>query len=284
VHLDQALTFSEEASHPKFGGVTRVDATARALVWSSMAVWLIGLADQADARLTRALNRAAAIGHPFTHAFACSIAGWCCHHRRDALGVQRSAEKALALSTEYSLGQWVPIAHVLLGWVKADQGRVDEGLADLLQGIEMFKRTGAAVNLPQFLSMLAEAYAKDGQFEAGLAAVDEGLALAEANSDLYWKPELLRLRGALTLEISQSEEVADACFREAIEVAQQQQSRLLELRSTVSLSRLWQRQGRRAEAHESLARVYDRFTEGFDTSDLREARALLAVLAEGRPA
>jgi len=282
-HLDEALELDVFDDPDKFGGVTRVDSKVRALVWSSMALLLIGKPDQAQQRLAKGLDRAAAIGHPFTHAFACSIAGWCFHHRRQPLDVQRIAEKALALSTEYSLGQWVPISNILLGWVMADQGQIAEGIGRIQKGVDAFKRTGAHVNLPQFFSMLAEAHVKDENFAAALAAVDEGLALADRNDDIYWRPELLRLRGAIHLRANtpNCESEAELAFQTAIATARTEQARILELRATASLSRLWQWQGKHEEALSALSQAYAGFTEGFDSNDLRDARALLDVL-EGR--
>ncbi len=282
-HLDQALELDVLDERDKFGGVTRVDSRVRALVWSSMALWLIGKPDQAQTRLAQGLERAGAIGHPFTHAFACSIAGWCFHHRRQPLDVQRIAEKALALSTEYSLGQWVPISNILLGWVMADQGQITDGIARIRKGVDAFKRTGAFVNLPQFFTMLAEAHVKDEDFGAALGAVAEGMEFADRNEDVYWKPELLRLRGAIHLraETPGCEEEGERAFQAAIDTARAEEARVLELRSTASLSRLWQWQGRHAEALAALSAIYATFTEGFDTNDLRDARALLDLLKGG---
>jgi predicted ATPase len=281
VHLDKALELDLRDNRMKPGGVMATDNRVRVLAWSSMALWLMGYADQADQRLKQMLERADAVGHPFTHAFACSIAGWCYHHRREPLKLQLIAEKAKAVSTEYSFGGWLPVSQILLGWAMADQGQVSEGIGLMRKAIEMFKRTGAGINLPHFFSMLAEAYVKDEDYRNGLATVEEGLAFADRNDDVYWKPELLRLRGALQLRLNPtgSHAEAEACFRDAIAVAEAQQARVLALRATESLSRLWLVQGKRDEAHAALSTAYGGFSEGFESNDLREARALLEVLA-----
>lgn len=281
VHLDKALALDLTDVGVKLGGVMATDNRVRALAWSSIALWLMGYADQAQARLTAMLERANAVGHPFTQAFACSIAGWCYHHRREPLALQRTAEKAQAVSTEYSFGGWLPVSQILLGWVMADQGQVNEGIGRMRKSIEQFKRTGAGINLPHFFSMLAEAHVKDEDFESGLAAIEEGIVFADRNDDVYWRPELLRLRGAVKLRLNApgAEAEAEVAFREAIAAARQAEARVLELRATASLSRLWQLQGKREEAHAALSAAYGWFAEGFDGNDLREARSLLEVLA-----
>jgi serine/threonine protein kinase/predicted ATPase len=282
VHLDKALALDRTDATVKPGGVMSTDNRVRALAWSSMALWLMGYADQAEQRVNEMLARATAIGHPFTNAFACSIAGWCYHHRREPLALQRIAEKAQAVSTEYSFGGWFPVSQILLGWAMADQGQVSEGIGRIRKSIDMFKRTGAGINLPHFFSMLAEAHVKDEDFRSALAVVEEGLAFADRNDDVYWKPELLRLRGALRLRIGGpgAESDAEAAFHEAIAAARQAESRVLELRATESLSRLWQLQGKRDEALAALAATYGSFTEGFESNDLREARAVLDMLSK----
>jgi predicted ATPase/predicted Ser/Thr protein kinase len=280
-HLDKALAIGPANDRVKLGGVMATDNRVRALAWSSIALWLMGFADQANTRLTQMIERADAIGHPFTHAFACSIAGWCYHHRREPLALQRIAEKAQAISIEYSFGGWLPVSQILLGWVMADQGQVGEGIGQMRKSIEQFKRTGAGINLPHFFSMLAEAHVKDENFGDALAAVEEGLSFADRNDDVYWRPELLRLRGAIRLRLNapNAEADAEAAFHEAIAAARQEEARVLELRATSSLSRLWQLQEKREAAHAALAAAYGWFTEGFESNDLRDARALLDVLA-----
>jgi predicted ATPase len=134
--------------------------------------------------------------------------------------------------------------------------------------------------LPYFLARLAEAYHLQGQVEEGLAVLAEALAVVDKNDERWWEAELHRLKGELLQQqavpdVSQ----AEICFQQALAVARYQQAKSLELRAAMSLSRLWQRQGKRTEAHQFLAGIYGWFTEGFDTADLQEARALLAELA-----
>jgi predicted ATPase len=133
---------------------------------------------------------------------------------------------------------------------------------------------------PLYLALLAEAYGKVGQAEAGLTTVAEALAILDKSDERMWEAELHRLKGELLLQqMASHAPQAEACFRQALAVARRQQAKSWELRAAMSLSRLWQRQGKRGEARELLAPIYDWFTEGFDTADLQEAKALLDALA-----
>jgi predicted ATPase len=138
---------------------------------------------------------------------------------------------------------------------------------------------------PHFLALLAEAYGKARQAEEGLTVLAEALAAVNKTGERYYEAELHRLKGELTLQAkdqslrSQVEEEAEACFHKAIEIARQQQAKSLELRAVMSLSRLWQQQGKKQEAHQMLADIYGWFTEGFDTKDLEDAKTLLQELA-----
>jgi predicted ATPase len=155
------------------------------------------------------------------------------------------------------------------------------------QGLAALQATGAEVFWPCWLALLAEAYGKGRQAEKGLTVMTEALAAANKNQERNYEAELYRLKGTLTLQSqvqspkSQVEKEAEACFLKALEIARKQHAKSLELRATVSLARLWQQQGKKDEARQLLAEIYGWFTEGFDTKDLQEAKALLAELGEG---
>ena len=131
------------------------------------------------------------------------------------------------------------------------------------------------------LALLAEAYGQAGQPEAGLTCLAEAVTRVEATEERWWEAEVYRLQGVLLLQRSPSDVYqAEACFQQALAAARRQEAKALELRAAMSLSRLWQQQGQRAEAHAYLAPIYGWFTEGFDTADLQEAQALLEALRE----
>jgi predicted ATPase len=190
------------------------------------------------------------------------------------------AERLITLSREQDFALWVAGGMLLHGWALTAQGRWEEGLAQMRQGLNDWRATGAEIWRPYFLTLLAEAYATAGQIDAGLSAVDEALLVAHTTGEHWWDAESHRLKGeGLQQQAVPDEQQAEACFQQALDIARQQQARSLELRAAMSLSRLWQRQGKRTAARQLLAEVYDWFTEGFDTADLQDARAVLEVWA-----
>ena len=166
------------------------------------------------------------------------------------------------------------------GWALTAQGEGAEGIAQMRQGLVAYRATGAELHRPYFLSLLAEAYGKVGQPEEGLTVLVEALATVDNTGERNWEAELHRRKGELLL-MQQGQKVGEAeeCFRKALDTARRQQAKSLELRAAMSLSRLWQQQGKQEEARQMLAEIYGWFTEGFDTADLQEAKALLEELA-----
>ena len=213
------------------------------------------------------------------------MTAWLHQWRREGHAAQARAEAAVTLSVEQGFPFWVAWGTILRGGALAEQGQREAGIAQLRQGIAASRATGAEQAQPWFLALLAEAYGEGGQAEEGLSVVAEALAMVDKNGERYWEAELYRLKGTLTLQSqvqgpkSQAQE-AEECFHKAIEIARQQQARSLELRASTSLARLWQHQGKPAEAHQLLSEIYHWFTEGFDTKDLQEAKALLEVLSQ----
>src|SRR5262247_3446303 len=159
------------------------------------------------------------------------------------------------------------------------QGDAATGVVQIAQGWEAAQRFGQQLYRPYQLALLAEAYGQAGQPEAGLSCLAEAVTRVEATEERWWEAEVSRLQGELLLRLPRPDlPQATACFHQALDVARRQQARMLELRAALSLSRLWQQQGQRAEARELLTPVYDWFTEGFDTADLQDAKAVVEEL------
>ncbi len=177
------------------------------------------------------------------------------------------------------------IATCLQGWAVAAQGQREAGLAQLRQGLVVHRASGQEIQRPWLLGILAEVCAHAGQREEGLQLVTEALERAQQSGEHEWEAELYRLQGELLVQaaggVQQAAVTAEACFQQALAVARRQQAKAFELRAAMSLARLWQHQGKRAEAYALLAPIYHWFTEGFDTADLQEAQALLEALTEG---
>ena len=218
--------------------------------------------------------------NPYSLAYALSWAAVFHQFCREGRAAQERAEAAISLATEQGFPLWRASGSLLRGWALAHQGQARKGIEQIRQGLMAFRATGSELLRPYFLALLAEAYGTMGQPAAGLTVLAEALTLADKTGERWYEPELHRLKGALLLQQSADHHAeAQACFQHALEVARAQQARSLELRAATSLARLWQQQGKRDEAYQLLAAVYNWFTEGFDTADLQEARALLDELA-----
>ena len=249
-------------------------------VYAALTLWLLGYPEQALAHVHDALALAHELSHPFSLGFARLFAAFVYQWRRDMPAVQEQAEAAVALATEQGFPLLAAGGTSVRGWALAMQGQGEEGMAQIRQGIVAYRATGAALFVPYFCTVLAEVSAHLGHTEDGLQALAEAHTLVEQHEERYWEAEVYRLRGVLLLrQTGTSQAEAETWLQRALDVARRQQAKSLELRAAMSLARLWQRQGKRGEARELLAPIYDWFTEGFDTADLQEAKALLDELS-----
>jgi len=211
------------------------------------------------------------------------MAAYVFQFRRDGLAVYEQAEAAVSVSIEQGFPAWAATGTSLRGWALAMQGQGEEGLAQVRQGIAAWRAAGGGVLVPYYCTLLAEVSAHLGHLEVGLQALAEAHTLVEQHDERYWEAEIHRLQGILLLRQPGTPPAeAEACFQRALDVARHQEAKSLELRAATSLARLWQQQGKGQEAHDLLAPVYGWFTEGFDTADLREAKALVDTLSENQ--
>jgi class 3 adenylate cyclase/predicted ATPase len=242
-------------------------------------LWLLGYPEQAVARLHDALALAHELSHPYSLASAQQGAALISQLRRDVLTVHAHAEAAVALATEHGFPLWAAMGTSLRGWALAMQGQGEEGLTQIRQGIAAWRATGAAATIPYLCTLLAEVSHHRGYLEDGLQALDEAHALVEQYEERWWEAEIYHLRGVLLLrQPGPPQAEAETWLQRALDVAYRQEAKSLELRAAMSLSRLWQQQGKREDARKLLAPIYSWFTEGFDTADLQEAKALLEAL------
>jgi predicted ATPase len=276
-HLDQVLAVS--AAPLDRSPTSHFDRVARVVAYGPMAyvLWLLGYSDQALARSHAMLTDAQELRHAFRLARARYTMATLHKLQGKADATQEWAEAALAIMTEQGFGQNLSSATFTRGWALAAQGRHEEGIAQMHQGLAARRAIGAGVTLAEYSARLGEAYGRIGQVEEGLRLLDEALALVDKDS--WYEAELHRIKGELLLRQAVPDAPqAEACFQQALAVARRQQAKSWELRAGMSLARLWQQQGKRAEARRLLAEIYGWFTEGFDTADLQEAKALLEEL------
>jgi predicted ATPase len=251
--------------------------------YTAWTLWYLGYPDQGLMQSQEALALARQLGHPFSLDIALSMATTFHQLRREVRCTQESAEATISLATEQEFPLWMAMGFILRGWALAHQEQVKEGIGQIQQGLMAWRAAGSENLRPYYLALLAEAHGTMRQPEAGLAVLAEALTLTDTTGARFYKPELYRLKGELLLQQSVDNQAeAEHCFQHALDVARSQQAKSFELRTATSLARLWQQQGKRQEAHDLLAPVYGWFTEGFDTADLKDAKALLDELVEER--
>jgi predicted ATPase len=280
-HLEEGVTRYTPDQRRALVFRTGQDPGVACRAYAAHTLWLLGYPEQALARLHEALTLAHELSHSYSLAYARSLGAWILQFRRDVSAVHEQAEAAVALSTEQGFPQWAALGTLLRGWALAMQGQGEEGLAQVRQGIAAWRATGAVVQVPYFCTLLADVSAHLGHMEDGLQALAEAHTLVDQHEERWWEAEVHRLRGVLLLrQPGPPQAEAETWLQRALDVACRQEAKSLELRAAMSLSRLWQQQGKRTEAYELLAPIYTWFTEGFDTADLQEARALLDELGK----
>jgi tetratricopeptide (TPR) repeat protein len=282
-HLEQALDFdaSQAREEGTAGDATFARVATRCL--SAFTLWALGYPEQARLRMDDALHLADDLSHPYTTSFASHYAGvlydWC----RQLHDTLEQAEAEFALAIEHSFSFWLPAAILNRGVALAGLGRRREGLKPLQEGLAFWRAMGSINASPMYLGWLADVSARLGRTADARVALTEALTLVNESGERCYEAELYRLKGELMqlvdCESWGEEGTSEECFLKALTIAQSQQAKSWELRAATSLARLWQSQGKRQEAYELLQPVYGWFTEGFDTADLKEAKAILNELA-----
>jgi predicted ATPase len=278
-HLERAV-----APRPLRDAVGRcfslnLDAACGALAYAAWNLVYLGYAAQAVEASHQALELARRSGRKYEEAFALMFGAWVHLHRRDPQATRELAEAALAIGVDQGFAQPLVQAKISGGWALSELGEAEEGIARMREGAIAWRAAGNELGLAFFWTLLAGACLKAGRVEEGLDAVDEALAAVGRTAEEHHQAELHRLQGELALaRAGDPESRAEDEFQQALAVARRQQAKSLELRAAMSLSRLWQRQARHQQALELLEPIYGWFQEGFDTADLREAKALLGSL------
>jgi class 3 adenylate cyclase/predicted ATPase len=279
-HLEKATAIYDPDRHRTLTFRFGVDAGVNGVSYAAWTMWHLGYPNQALELGNEALALAEQLSHTDSLAFAMSVFGTVRRSRREARAAQESAEALVALSTEHGFTVWLAGATILRGWAIAAQGRYDEGIRQIQEGLAAYRATGTELGRPYDLCLLAEACMEAGRLDDGLSVLADALVAADEHEDRLSEAEIHRLKGELLLKQNNSNAAkAQKCFKRAIEIALAQNGKSLELRATMSLARLLVTQDRRDEARAMLAEIYGWFTEGFDTADLNDAKALLDQLS-----
>jgi len=279
-HLETAASAYRPDEHRDFALHYGQDIGVSTFVQLSWALWHHGYPDRSARAADRALVHSRELGHAHTLAHAFWFAGMAAVLARDVATVCARGDDCVALASEHGFPLWAAGGRILQGWADAQRGEATTGIAHIRDGMAAAEATGTRVTAPLILTLLAEALGFAGKIEEGLAALDDALATAAVSGARGWDAEIHRLRGELTARLPYPDPAkAEDSFRTALAIAREQGTRGYELRAATSLARLWREQGRRGEARDLLAPLYGSFTEGFDTPDLKDAKALLEELA-----
>jgi DNA-binding winged helix-turn-helix (wHTH) protein/predicted ATPase len=304
-HLHQVVANYEPSRHSAMAFRFGYDPGVYAYAMEGWVLWLLGYPEQALWRSHDALRLAWGQSHPFTLSLTLITVAILQLMRGEGEATLEHVQAGLALSTEHGFPYLSAVGTVLQGWELARMGSIEAGMAQMREGLAALRATGAELLRPYLLALLAEACGRSGQIEAALGALEEALVTADEHAERFYAADLYRLKGKLLLrkcvgadrtpaaaDIAKEQAAglvttgwsplqteAEACFQTALTVARRQAAKSLELRAAMGLSRLWQQQGKRAEAHKLLALIYGWFTEGIDTADLQEAKALLEELS-----
>jgi class 3 adenylate cyclase/predicted ATPase len=245
------------------------------LAW---ALWLLGYPDQALEMANAALDLGQRLGQPSSVAVVASHSAVVHNWRREFAVARMRAETTIEVASEHHLPQRLGFGTMGRGVALVGLGQQTEGIAQIRTGLTDWNATGARLTETQWLGFIAEAHLQAGELDDALTVLDRAAETAAATGECHWQAELYRLRGLVLAETGKDAEAA-SWLQRAIDTARSQQARSLELRAATNLAGLWAEQGRRTEAHDLLAPVYGWFTEGFDTADLKDAKALLDELA-----
>ena len=279
--MEQALALYDTARHRSLAFQYGADQQSTCLAWLSFDLSLLGYPEQAERAGRNAIALAKEIAHAITMAHALRYGGcFSCIVRQDPRTAREHATALNQYAERQRLPFWSALAKFILAWTSVETGRSRAAVTQMRATLAEIDATGHRLDRPLFLAMLAAGHGGIEQAAEGLRLLDEALAQVEETDERWWEPEIHRLKGEMLLSLSaENVAVAEACYERAISVARRQCAKLLELRAGTSLARLWQSRGRSNEAGALLAPIYGWFTEGFDSADLKEAKASLEGLA-----
>jgi predicted ATPase len=279
-HLDQAIALYEPAEHRALATRFGHDVRMTAFCWRALALWLLGYPDAAGADLRCALDDARDIEHAATSMFALSHVSLAHTFRRDYAAAEALADELVALGNEKGSLYWKSYGLMLQGWLLVHAGRASDAIDVGTAAVAAIRSTGATAYAPWYLSYRASAYAKLGRLDEAWRCITDALSASETTGERWCDAEIHRISADIALMSRESDPARiDAYLDRALCVAREQNASSLELRAAISLARLWHSRGRRLDARNLLAPVLERFTEGFQTPDLVEAKSLVESLS-----
>ena len=279
-HLDRAIALYDPAAHRPLATRFGQDVLVITLLRRSMALWTLGYPDAAVADTDRALSDAREIGHAATLLVAFIAPIWTYPNCGNCAAASGPISELVALADEKDASYWKVMGMLAQGSLLALTGKAVEAVPMLTSGLTALRSMEAILHLPWYILSLAKAYRELGLFDSAWHCVSEAITAVDTTKERWLEAEVYRMAGEIALmSLDRDDASAEAHFKRSLSVARQQQAKSWELRAATSLARLWRDQGKVQQARDLLAPVYGWFTEGFDTSDLKEAKALLDALA-----
>jgi DNA-binding winged helix-turn-helix (wHTH) protein/tetratricopeptide (TPR) repeat protein len=273
-HFDKAMALYEPETHRDDSYLYALNPAVVMPCFASWALWILGRSDQAIKRMEEALALAQELSDPQGLAHANLFATVHYQLRREPSKAQQYAEAAIDISKQHGLVMYQAMATIMHGWTLSEQGRETEAITQIRDALAAFDATSTSLVRPHYLALLALALTKANQTPEAGRMLDEAIAMVNTKGERYYEAELYRLKGELLLKDNEVE--AEQCFRKSLEVAESQKAKAWQLRTAISLSRFYRSQGKHQQARDLLKPIYDSFTEGFDTIDLREAATELS--------
>jgi predicted ATPase len=279
-HLDRAIALYDPVEHRPLATRVGQDARVAALSYRSIVLWMLGCPEAALADASEALRNAREISHAATLIYSLTITSFTHALCGNYATANAQLDEAVALAEEKGALFWKATGMVLKGCVLAVTGKASDAVQIITSAVTAFRATGATLWMPSYLSYLARAYAELGRFEDAWRRIDEATTMIETSKERWYESEVNRMAGEIALLSPEPDmSKAETYLERALAAARKQQAKSWELRAAMSMARLWRDQGRRQQACDLLAPVYGWFTEGLDTLDLKEAKALLDALA-----
>ena len=282
-HLEQGIAIYDPQTHCSLAFRYGEDPGVACCIFRAWCLWYLGYPEQARQRMHETVTLAQRLSHPHSLAFALCAAAVVHQLRQERHTVQEQAEAAITLSREQGFPFFLALGKILRGWALAEREQAEERITQMRQGLAAYRAIGTRWIQPYFLALLAEAYGNAEQVHEGLHVMTEALDVIGTTREFAWEAELYRIKGELLLNAKGERRntgwTPEDCFKKALDVARGQQAKSWELRAAMSLSRLWQLQGKFDDARKLLAPVYGWFTEGFETADLKKAKVLLDELS-----
>jgi class 3 adenylate cyclase/predicted ATPase len=281
-HIERGIRLYDPNLHGPLTEKHAIDPGIVLLSYLGYLQWFLGHPDKARQHINQAISKAEEKRHPFTLAFAWEFGAYLCQHLRDVEGTRDHADRALAISSEHGFLHWKHQATILRGWSLAELGHIDEGLNQLRAGLEGYEAMDSWLASCWFRSLLANAYVGAGQPDAAFRALDDAITIAKRTGDQFSLAEIYRLQGEITFAQGGPTADAEDYYYRAMEVARNQKALSWELRTSVSLARLWRAGGKHQQASDLLLPIASKLTEGFSTRDVREAVELMNELTGPR--